>query len=215
MHGEKTVNKVQSVFLSALLIILTLVPGMSVFAIGESITITDESGNEIASRIEVQEYHTVQLGYKLSDNIPEGSTVVWESNLPLLADVDETGKVTGYDYSKAAIIQLWLDEQVRPLPLIGESLAKSIEKAIKDSGMDPETMNTDILVGIVRALAGDKIADSLKNYLDNMNVEVTATVYNAEGKKLCMDKIEVLVTQNLLGSVAPTGVHITNRKKYR
>ena len=31
---KKTVNKVQSVFLSALLIILTLVPGMSVFAIG-------------------------------------------------------------------------------------------------------------------------------------------------------------------------------------
>ena len=60
---KKTVNKVQSVFLSALLIILTLVPGMSVFAIGESITITDESGNEIGSRIEVQEYRTVQLGY--------------------------------------------------------------------------------------------------------------------------------------------------------
>lgn len=210
---KKTVNKVQSVFLSALLIILTLVPGMSVFAIGESITITDESGNEIGSRIEVQEYRTVQLGYKLSDNIPEGSTVVWESNLPLLADVDETGKVTGYDYSKAAIIQLWLDEQVRPLPLIGESLAKSIEKAIQDSGMDPETMNTDVLVGIVRALAGDTIADSLKNYLDNMNVEVTATVYNAEGKKLCKDKIEVLVTQSVIASVAPTGVHITNRKK--
>ena len=210
---KETVNKVQSVFLSALLIILTLVPGMSVFAIGESITITDENGNKITDKVEVKEYHTVQLGYTLSDNIPEGSTVVWESNLPLLADVDETGKVTGYDYSKAAIIQLWLDEQVRPLPLIGESLAKSIEKAIKDSGMDPETMNTDMLVGIVRALAGDKIADSLKNYLDNMNVEVTATVYNAEGKKLCKDKVNVLVTQNLLGSVAPTGVHITNRKK--
>lgn len=75
---KKTVNKVQSVFLSALLIILTLVPGMSVFAIGESITITDESGNEIASRIEVQEYHTVQLGYKLSDNIPELNGCVGE-----------------------------------------------------------------------------------------------------------------------------------------
>lgn len=205
--------KVESVLLSVLLIILTLVPGMSVFAAGPSITITDENGAEITERVEVQEYRSVQLKYTLSDDAPEGVTVEWESNLPLLADVDETGKITGYDYSKAAIIQLWLDEEVRPMPIIGEATASAIEKAIADSGYDLETVNTDILVALIRGIAGDTIADSLQNYLDNMNVVVTATAYDADGNKLCSDTVDVLVTQSAIASVVPTGVHITNKKK--
>ncbi len=205
--------KVESVLLSVLLVILTLVPGMSVFAAGTTITITDENGTEITDKVEVQEYRSVQLKYSLSDDAPEGVTVEWESNLPLLADVDETGKVTGYDYSKAAIIQLWLDEEVRSIPLVGESIASSIEKAIEDSGYDLETVNTDLLVALIRGVAGDTIADSLKNYLDNMNVVVTATAYDSDGNKLCSDSVDVLVTQSVIASVAPTGVHITNKKK--
>lgn len=207
--------KVESVLLSVLLVILTLVPGMSVFAAGTSITITDENGTEITDKVEVQEYRSVQLGYTLSDDAPEGVTVEWESNLPLLADVDEIGKVTGYDYSKAAIIQLWLDEEVRSIPLVGESIASSIEKAIEDSGYDLETVNTDLLVALVRGVAGDTIADSLKNYLDNMNVVVTATAYDSDGNKLCSDSVDILVTQSVIASVAPTGVHITNKRRFR
>lgn len=206
------VKKISSVFLSVLMIVTALMPGFNVFAANPTITITDENGAEITQTVEVQEYRSVQLSYVTSEALPEGAYVGWESNLPLLADVDDTGKVTGYDYSKAAIIQLWLDEEVRTIPLIGESMAKSIEDAIANSGYDLETVNTDVLVALVRGIAGDTIADSLKNYLDNMNVEVTATLYGADGTVLNTDTVGILVTQSLAGSIMPTSVHITNKK---
>ncbi len=209
---KTTVKKLSSVFLSVLMIITAVMPAFNVFAANPTITITDENGEEITETVEVQEYRSVQLYYVTSEDMPEGAYVGWESNLPLLADVDDTGKVTGYDYSKAAIIQLWLDEEVRTIPLVGESMAEAIESAIESSGYDLETVNTDVLVALVRGIAGDTIADSLQNYLDNMNVEVTATLYDADGTVLNTDTVDILVTQSLAGSVMPTGVHITNKK---
>lgn len=184
----------------------------AVFSLGETITITDSDGNEITERIEVQEYRNVQLSYTVSPAMPEGAYVTWKSNLPLLAGVDDSGKVTGYDYSKAAIIQLWIDENIRSLPLVGDAMAKSIEDAIASSGVDIETVNTDVLVAIVSGVAGDQLGESLRNYLDNMNVVITATLYSAEGDEIAKDTIEVLVTQSVVAQVFPTGVHITNKR---
>jgi hypothetical protein len=205
-------RKSASIMLSLLLVMTAILPGFSVFAAGPSITVTDSNGNEVTERIEVQEYRSVQLGYTLSGDIPDGAYVEWSSNLPLLADVDESGKITGYDYSKAAIIQLWLDENVRNVPLVGNTMASAIENAIFNSGYDLETVNTDILVALVRGIAGESIANSLRNYLDNMNVVVTATLYSANGTVLATDSVDVLVTQSTLGSLTPTGIHITNKK---
>lgn len=210
---SRNFKKIESAVLSIILVILMLTPGFSVIAADPTITITDEDGAEITEAVTVKEYENVKLKYVLSEDVPEDSTVEWESNLPLLAGVDENGKVTGYDYSKAAIIQLWLDEEVRPIPIVGPTTAAAIEKAIENSGYDLETVNTDLLVALVRGVAGDSIADSLKEYLDNMNVEVTATVYDADGNALCSDTVEILVTQSTVASVVPTGVHITNKKK--
>lgn len=205
-------SKIVGFFLSVLFVISAMNPAFSVFALGENITITDENGNEIVERVEVQEYRSVQLSYNVTPAMPEGAYVVWESNLPLLADVDENGKVTGYDYSKAAIIQLWIDEQVRPTPIIGNAMAKSIEDAIASSGVDIETVNTDVLVAIVSGVAGDTLGENLRTYLDNMNVLVTATLYSADGVKIASDSVDVLVTQSVAGQAIPTGVHITNKK---
>ena len=209
---KSAIRKSASLILSLLLIMTVIMPGMTAFAASASVVITDSSGNDITDTVEVQEYRSVQLSYRLAGDVPEGAYVEWTSNLPLLANVDDSGKVTGYDYSKAAIIQLWLDENVRSIPLIGESMASSIENAIFNSGYDLETVNTDILVALVRGIAGDTIADSLSNYLDNMNVVITATLYSSTGSVLARDTVDVLVTQSMLGSVAPTGVHITNKK---
>lgn len=198
--------------LSVLFVISALNPLFTVFSLNEKITITDSSGNEITERVEVQEYRSVQLSYTVSPEMPEGAYVVWESNLPLLAGVDDSGKVTGYDYSKAAIIQLWIDEQVRPTPLVGDAMAKAIEDAIASSGVDIETVNTDVLVSIVSGVAGEQFGESLRKYLDNMNVVVTATLYSADGVKIASDSVDVLVTQSIVAQVAPTGVHITNKK---
>lgn len=205
-------NKIIGYVMAFVLLISALNPVFSVFAVGETLTITDSDGNEITERIEVQEYRSVQLSYTVSPSMPEGAYVVWESNLPLLANVDDSGKVTGYDYSKAAIIQLWIDENIRSLPLVGDAMAKSIEDAIASSGVDIETVNTDVLVSIVSSVAGEQLGESLRNYLDNMNVVVTATLYSADGVKIVSDSVDVLVTQSVVAQVMPTGVHITNKK---
>lgn len=144
--------------------------------------------------------------------MPEGAYVVWESKLPLLAGVDENGKVTGYDYSKATVFQLWLDEEVRTIPLVGETTANAILAALKTAGIDLETADTATIVATVRMVAGDSIADSLQNALDNMNVEITATLYDANGNVLASDKVEVLVEMSYIAYALPTGIHITNKR---
>lgn len=212
---SKTQTKLLSAILSVLLISSALLPGFTALAASCAVIVTKD-GVEVTERLEVQEYRSVQLGYATEGEVPEGAYVTWKSNLPLLAGVDETGKVTGYDYSKEAIIHQWIDENIRSMPLVGDAMADAIENQIQaqcDSmGIDLADMNNDMIVAIVRTIAGDALADSLKNALDNMNVEITATLYAADGSVLATDTVEVVVTKSVIASVAPTGVHITNKK---
>lgn len=212
---QKTGQKFWSVLLSVWMTFMVLMPAFVAVAANASITITDEDGVEVTERLSVQEYRSIQLGYTTAGDVPEGAYVTWESNLPLLAGVDDTGKVTGYDYSKAAIIEQWIDENIRSMPLVGDAMADEIERQIQDKcdemGVDLADLNDDAIVLIVRAIAGDTLADSLKNTLDNMNVEITATLHAADGTVLATDTVEVVVEKSVIADVAPTGVHITNK----
>lgn len=209
---QKTNKKIISVILSVLMLLTVLTPASVSFAASVGVNITDNDGNDITEKQEIQEYRSVQLKYAVSGELPEGTTVLWTSNLPLLAGVDDTGKVTGYDYSKSAVIKLWLDENIRILPLVGDSMADSIMNTLTGTGVDLDDMNNDLIVSIVRGIAGDTLADSLKAALDSMNVEITATLYSADGTKLASDTVEFVVTKSVIASIAPTGVHITNKK---
>lgn len=213
---SKSQTKILSAVLSAVMLLTVLMPAFTVLAASASIMITDENGAEVTGRLEVQEYRSVQLSYQTGGELPEGTYVTWESKLPLLAGVDDTGKVTGYDYSKEAIIHQWIDENIRSLPLVGDSMADAIEKKIQEQcdsmGVDLADMNNDMIVLIVRGIAGDALADSLKAALDNMNVEIIATLHAADGTVLATDTAEVVVTKSAIASIAPTGVHITNKK---
>ncbi len=188
------------------------------------VEIFDENGTLITEKIYLQEYRNTQL-QAMTPATAEGGTVsgtsidtssgnyiTWESNLPLLADVDESGKVTAYDFSKRAIIQLWIDENIKVIPLVGDSTADAIWKTIDSSGVDVDNTDTDTLVSIVSAVAGDTLGESLRTYLDNMNVVITATLYDSNGSVLDSDSVEFVVEKSLVASVAPTGVHITNKK---
>ena len=127
---QKTSTRILSVLLSVLML-LTLVPSALVsYAAGVSLNITDENGNDITEIQQLTEYKTLQLKYTTTGELPEGTTVKWESNLPLLADVDDNGKVTAYDSSKTAIIQLWLDENVRVLPLVGDHFTRLYDRRL-------------------------------------------------------------------------------------
>lgn len=208
---QKTGKKVWSVLLSVLMLLSVFTPGLVGNAAGVGITITQD-GAEVTERLSVQEYRSIQLGYTTAGELPEGTYVTWESTLPLLAGVDDTGKVTGYDYSKAAIVQQWIDENIRSLPVVGEAMAKSIEDQIAATGIDLEDMDTTILIAIIRGVAGDALADSLQKALDSMNVEIIAVLHKADGTELARDSVEVVVEKSLIANIAPTAVHITNKR---
>ncbi len=205
------VKRILSVLLCVVLTITMMAPGLSVYSAGITMEITRDNV-VVTEKLTVEEYSTIQLGYSLSENMPEGAYVEWESNLPLLAGVDETGKVTGYDYSKAAVFQLWLDEEVRTIPVVGETTANAILLALETAGINLETADTATIVATIRAVAGDSIADSLQAALDNMNVQITATLYDLNGNKLASDTVEVLVEMNYIAYALPTGIHITNKR---
>ena len=215
-------KKLLSIFL-CIAIAFAYVPAIKAGA-DSVIEIFSNDGILISEKQYLQEYRSAQLKALTpstgEDGVVSGAEVdtstgnyiEWKSNLPLLASVDDNGKVTAYDFSKSAVIQLWIDENIRTLPLIGDATAEAIWGAIESSGIDLDSTDTDTIVRIVSTIAGDALGESLRNYLDNMNVEITATLYDAQGKKLGSDKVEYVIEKSLIASVAPTGVHITNKK---
>ncbi len=212
---QKTRTKLWSVLLAVLLVFTALMPALNAAAASATITVTNEDGAEVTERLTVQEYGHIQLGYTTAGDVPGGAYVTWESNLPLLAGVDDSGRVSGYDYSKAAIIEKWIDENIRSLPLVGNSMADEIERQIQakcdEMGVDLADLNNDMIVLIVRAVAGDTLADSLEKTLAGMNVKITATLHAADGSVLAADTVEVVVEKSAIADVAPTAVHITNK----
>ena len=203
-------KKVISLLLSLSLIFSVGLPGTLVNA-AESITIYYNDA-ELTETLHITEYDSAQLVAYSESEFPAGSTVEWESNMPLLADVDETGKVTAYDYSKAAVIKYWLDNEVRPTPLIGNATADAIEKAFAKAGIDlnDSNLNTDLVVAIVKGI-NQTMGEALEKMLNNMTITITARLVNESGKVLAFDKAEVAVDQSLAGNIWPTGVHITNK----
>ena len=214
---QKRGNKALSIVLCALLMLTMAMPALVAAAADAQIVITNEDGAEVTERLEVKEFESIQLGYTTSGDVPEGAYVTWESSQPLLAGVDENGEVHGYDFSKEAIVHQWLDENVRVLPLIGDSLADSILQTIEDNGIDlADPADIELLITLVGAMGGsfgESLANSLRETLDNMNIEITATLHAADGSVLASDTVEVVVAQSTLdfASIYPTAVHITNK----
>lgn len=48
--------------------------------------------------------------------------------MPTLVDVDQNGVVKAFDSSKGAVIQSWIDNEVKPIPLVGKLMATVLEK---------------------------------------------------------------------------------------
>ena len=214
---QKRGNKALSVVLCALLMLTMAMPALVAAAADAQIVITNEDGAEVTERLEVKEFESIQLGYTTSGDVPAGAYVTWESSQPLLAGVDENGEVHGYDFSKEAIVHQWLDENVRVLPLIGDSLADSILQTIEDNGIDlADPADIELLITLVGTMGGsfgESLANSLRETLDNMNIVITATLHAADGSVLASDTVEVVVAQSTLdfASIYPTAVHITNK----
>ena len=209
----KNIAKKSMVIVLCLTFILSILfPGVTVSASGEDIKIYYNDA-ELTEVLHITEYDSVQLTVYSESVYPEGSYIEWESNMPLLADVDENGKVTAYDYSKAAVIKYWLDNDVRTMPIIGNATADAIEKAFADAGIDlnDSNLNTDVVVAIVKGINAN-LGAVLETLLENMTITITARLVSETGDVLASDTAEVAVDQSFAGNLWPTGVHITNKK---
>ena len=182
----------------------------------------DESGEDYV--LSVMESEKVQLSYDLKgSNIPEGGYVKWYSETPTLVDVDDTGLVTAFDSSKGAVVQLWIDNEVKTVPLIGGIMGSMLESALFNDTVNVDTMDTDQIISIIERLFGENstygsytsgFVSSLKEYLKKLNCGIHAQVCDSNGNVLAQDVVKVLVTKSdkWYANFLPNGTHITNKE---
>ncbi len=238
MYSKK---RLLSVFLSVLTVITVLTPAFSAWAgdvigvyniqlfyeDGNAVQDTDEEGN--AYHETMQEGETLQLSYKLIDcEIPDNGYVKWYSEAPTLVDVDQNGLVKAFDSSKGAVIHNWIDNEVKPVPLVGKIAGAALEKALFNDKVNVDTMDTDEIIALIEKTMGADSAlgkifesysakwiESLRKYLDNINSVVHVTLYDANGEVKADDKLAVTVTKNdaFYANFLPNGTHITNKSQ--
>ena len=238
MYSKK---RVLSVFLSVLTVITMLTPAFSAWAgdvigvyniqlfyeDGNAVQDTDEQGN--AYHETMKEGDTLQLSYKLIDcEIPDNGYVKWYSEAPTLVDVDQNGLVKAFDSSKGAVIHNWIDNDVKPVPLVGKIAGAALEKALFNDKVNVDTMDTDEIIALIEKTMGADSAlgkifesysakwiESLRKYLDNINSVVHVTLYDANGEVKADDKLAVTVTKNdaFYANFLPNGTHITNKSQ--
>ncbi|MCR5207760.1 MAG: Ig-like domain-containing protein [Eubacterium sp.] len=182
----------------------------------------DENGEELI--LSVMESEKLQLGYNLIGcNIPEGGYVRWYSETPTLVDVDQNGLVTAFDSSKGAVIQLWIDNEVKSVPLIGGIMGSMLENALFNDTVNVDSMDTDQIIGIIERLFGENssygsytsgFVSSLKDYLKRLNCGIHAELCDENGNVLAGDSVKVLVTKSdkWYANLFPNGTHITNKE---
>lgn len=238
MYSKK---RVLSVFLSVLTVTTMLTPAFSAWAgdvigvyniqlfyeDGNAVQDTDEQGN--AYHETMKEGDTLQLSYKLIDcEIPDNGYVKWYSEAPTLVDVDQNGLVKAFDSSKGAVIHNWIDNEVKPVPLVGKIAGAALEKALFNDKVNVDTMDTDEIIALIEKTMGADSAlgkifesysakwiESLRKYLDNINSVVHVTLYDANGEVKADDKLAVTVTKNdaFYANFLPNGTHITNKSQ--
>lgn len=238
MYSKK---RVLSVFLSVLTVITVLTPAFSAWAgdvigvyniqlfyeDGNAVQDTDAEGN--AYHETMKEGDTLQLSYKLIDcEIPDNGYVKWYSEAPTLVDVDQNGLVKAFDSSKGAVIHNWIDNEVKPVPLVGKIAGAALEKALFNDKVNVDTMDTDEIIALIEKTMGADSAlgkifesysakwiESLRKYLDNINSVVHVTLYDANGEVKADDKLAVTVTKNdaFYANFLPNGTHITNKSQ--
>ena len=238
MYSKK---RLLSVFLSVLTVITVLTPAFSAWAgdvigvyniqlfyeDGNAVQDTDAEGN--AYHETMKEGDTLQLSYKLIDcEIPDNGYVKWYSEAPTLVDVDQNGLVKAFDSSKGAVIHNWIDNEVKPVPLVGKIAGAALEKALFNDKVNVDTMDTDEIIALIEKTMGADSAlgkifesysakwiESLRKYLDNINSVVHVTLYDANGEVKADDKLAVTVTKNdaFYANFMPNGTHITNKSQ--
>ena len=240
-------KKLLSVLLAVLMAVTGIIPAASAFA-GDGVqgywdielfykdtdTIVPSYVDETAEEKEVyvetmKEGEKLNLTYKLIDTeMPDNGYIKWYSDMPTLVDVDQNGVVKAFDSSKGAVIQNWIDNEVKPIPLVGKVMATVLEKALFNDKVDIDSMDTEAIVDIVEAAFGSDspiagwvdsykgdLIDSLRKYLDNINSVIHVALYDKDGTELDNDSLRINVVKNdeWYAAFLPNGTHITNKSQ--
>ena len=238
-------KKIISVFLAILMAVTGVMPAVTAFA-GDGVenfwdiqlfykdtdtivpTYVDETAAEKQEYVEtMKEGQKLNLTYKLLNaEMPDNCYVKWYSDMPTLVDVDQNGVVKAFDSSKGAVIQSWIDNEVKPIPLVGKLMATVLEKALFNDKVDIDSMDTEAIIDIVEAAFGSdspiagwidsykgQLVDSLRKYLNNINSVIHVDLYNKDGEKIGTDKLRINVVKSdeWYAAFLPNGTHITNK----
>lgn len=239
MKHRSIKKRLLSVFLAVLMAVTALTPALTALAgdvIGyyevqlfyEDGTIVpekDEEGNDFIQFM--KEGDELQLSYQFIDcELPDNGYVKWYSETPTLVDVNDEGLVKAFDSSKGAVIQSWIDNEVKTIPLVGSLLGTAFEKLLFNDTINVDTMDTDEIIAVIEAGFGSdsplakyfesykgQLVDSLREYLDNINSNIHITMYDADGTVLADDYVRVTVQKSdqIYANFLPNGTHITNK----
>ncbi len=171
----------------------------------------------------------LNLTYKLIGcDMPDNGYIYWYSETPTLVDVTQEGVVKAFDSSKGAVIQSWIDNEVKTIPLIGSVLGSAVEKVFFNDYVDLDTMDTEEIVALLEDAFGSdsilskwsdsykgELVDSLRYYLDNINSNIHVQLYDADGTLLADDYVQICVTkcEEWYANFLPNGTHITNKSQ--
>lgn len=167
------------------------------------------------------------LEYKLIDSVfPDNGYIKWYSENPVLVDVTSEGVVKAFDSSKGAVVQSWIDNEVKTIPLLGSVLGALLEKALFNEYVDLDSMDTEAIVDLVIAAFGSdsiiadsieaykgQLVDSLREYLDKVNTGIHCVLYDSNDNQVAEDIIKVTVTkcEEWYANFLPNGTHIVNK----
>lgn len=177
------------------------------------------NGASVTERIVLKESDTLQLTATLIDcSMPEGGYFFWESDTPILASVDQNGLLRAHDSSKGAMLRLWIDNDVRPIPIVGNTVANGIEALF--NGMDVDAMDAEGILDVVQKGASilpgdlaDSLIDSLRERLNSLDTGIKVTLYDGDGNVRATDEVRVAVNKSdaLTADYFPNGTTITNK----
>ena len=103
----------------------------------------------------MHEGEKLNLTYKLIDTaMPDNGYIKWYSETPSLVDVNQEGVVKAFDSSKGAVVQTWIDNEVKTIPLVGSIIASVLQKALFNEYVDLDSMDTEEIIDIVEAAFG-------------------------------------------------------------
>jgi len=177
------------------------------------------NGAPVTAQVSLMESDTLQLTATLIDcSMPSGGYFYWESETPILASVDQNGLLRAHDSSKGAVLRLWIDNDIRTIPVVGGTLATAIEALF--TGMDVDAMDAEGILNVVETgaavLPGDLaegLIDKLRQKLNELDTGISVTLYDAAGNVRATDQIRVLVTKStaITADFFPNGTTITNK----